>query len=265
VVSFQSDTGDFERLFVAQGAGDVLLDYKANAGLFSWLRPKDPVNGSWDEGSCEGYGERQRDVFADNTFEAVRFLAIFAVLLSIGLTLWVVCMLCISMSTCQIWIFSGMHLLVCILVSLLFLLKKSGLCENVGQNSKCSLSDAGLVCIAAAILWFATFLISATYVRAPETATMMGASAQSLRQAEERRRRREERRRKREAEKESRREDELIKSIETPEKARAESIPESQTPETAVSVELEGPEGEMEICMVKTALDNIEDIVDDRV
>jgi hypothetical protein len=151
-----------------------------------------------------------------------------------------------------------------ILVSLLFLLKKSGVCEDVGANTKCSLGDAGLVCIAAAILWFATFLISATYIRAPETAAILAAREAEERRRE-RRRRREERRRKREAEKESRREDELIQSIETPEKGKATSPPKSETPETAVSVEPEGPDGEVEISMVKTALDNIENICDDRV
>ena len=163
VVEYLSDKGSFGEMFSDLGAGDVPVQFKTAAGLFSWLAPHYSADTSsyyFDDGTCRGYTARQRDGFSDLTFDVVRALGTIAIIFGFALLCCVLLMLCYSMNRWYIRGLAVAYLVECALVGLCFLVFRSGLCTNVGQDSSCAIDEGGLVGIAGAILFFVGFLIT---------------------------------------------------------------------------------------------------------
>jgi len=260
---FFSDLGPLSVLYDDNGAGDVLLEYRNSAGLFSWLRPHREEN--WQEGSCVGWTETQRAGFVDHTFEAVRVLAIVSVLLSMGIMTWIFLLGCLSMERIYIRLLNAVLILEVTMVGLLFLALRSGLCRHVGVDTECELAEGGLVAIAAAILWFVAFLISVLFV-VPIGQDLILVEGELRSQFFERQAARKRRMEHQSRERQERRmaaqevaykkEERQRVPTSTPDKTTA-----NQYLSTPGTITMEGDDGEMEV-YISQRLDNIESIVD---
>lgn len=164
LVSFLSERGNFDTLFSTQGAGDGFVPFQTGAGLYSWLDPGD----SRDQGTCIGYKRSALNVIADPTFEAVRCLSVIAIILGLGVFVWIFSLACLSLGHKQVYLLAACQLLLVILVSLTFLILQSDLCEKVGQNTTCAIDEGAMVAIAAAIAWSCGFLITVFFMKSPE-------------------------------------------------------------------------------------------------
>lgn len=280
VVRFQSNLGDFATLYNNRGAVDVVVNYQIAAGLFSWLQPIVNTNNDnnsaitqWDSGTCRGYSQTQREGFADNTFEAVRALAVVSILMGIALVGWILLLACLSMGRRYIWLLASLYLLSAILVSLSFLALQSGLCEGVGLSSSCRLDEGGLVAIAGAILWMVCFLIVSLFV-VPLGKDLILLDGELRSDFEERQaaRKRQQQQRKQDAEerKRQRQEQVVMQREERQQRRRRGETTPTTTPTktkgdaeagTPGTIAMEGDEGEMEVYL-KRRLDNIEDVMD---
>jgi hypothetical protein len=129
------------------------------AGLFEWA----------DQNSCVAYTEYQleRGVLADVSLQAARVFAIFAVLGGLGVLLWSLLLLCMSLGRCQCRLYAFCIFLMALFTGLMQLIKKSSLCNSVGDPSHCRLNTGGLVAIAALLLWLVALVISCVYVQSP--------------------------------------------------------------------------------------------------
>ena len=133
-------------------AGDVNRQFRVSAGLYTWS----------DQGQCVGYRQTMLEELTEPIFEAVRIIAVVAVILSITMLLWIILMTTMSMKP---WELGAQRLLLLVLASLTglsFLVLKSSLCsDDAGDrmSTTCELDQGGLVAIAATILWFVAFLI----------------------------------------------------------------------------------------------------------
>lgn len=158
LIDFRSKLGDFAELFANRGAGNVYINYRVSAGLFSWLQPTDSFN--YKHGECAGYTGAQTNGFGDTTFNTVQYFAVTSVLLSIALVVWMLLMSCFALGKCQMNTMSIILFVQTILVGLSFMTLQSGLCTKVATETSCKMDQGGLVAVAAVILWFAAFLIS---------------------------------------------------------------------------------------------------------
>lgn len=162
LIDFRSKLGDFAELFANRGAGNIYVNYRVSAGLFSWLQPIDSSN--FKKGECAGYTGAQTNGFGDSTFNTVQYFAVTSVLLSIAVVVWMLFMSCFALGKCQRNTMSIILLVQTILVGLSFMTLQSGLCTNVATESSCKIDQGGLVAVAAVILWFVTFLLSWLFV-----------------------------------------------------------------------------------------------------
>lgn len=144
--------------------GIVERDFRTAAGVFAWS----------DEGRCQGYKYGMLDELTqngNNLFEAVRVMAIVAILLCVMMVCWTLLMTTLSMQRWELWaqrlVFVVLALLVVLSLPLTLL---SSLCsEEVGDRSdvSCTLDQGGLVAIAATTLWLVGLMISSTFVKMP--------------------------------------------------------------------------------------------------
>jgi len=146
------------------GAGNGFTPFQTGAGLFSWLVPAD----SWDQGTCTGYTQSALNVIADPIFETARFFVVIAIIVGLGVVLWVLCLACISLGPKQVYLLAACQLLLVVLVPMSFLAFNSHLCSKVGQDTKCTVDEGGMVAIVAAISWFLGFLITIYFMQSPE-------------------------------------------------------------------------------------------------
>ena len=119
-------------------------------------------------GTCTGYTTSAFDQISDRIFEAARFLVVIAILLGLGVFVWIMSLACISLGPKQVYILAACQFLLVILVSMSFLVLASNLCTNVGQDTTCSLDQGALVAIGAAISWFAGCCITLVFMKSPE-------------------------------------------------------------------------------------------------
>lgn len=163
-VEFKSERGNFDSLFSSQGSGNGFEPIQTGAGLYSWLAPSD----SWDVGTCTGYTQSALEVISDEMLEAARFLVVIAIILGLGVLLWILSLACISLGPKQIYLLAACQLLLVILVPMSFLVLQSDLCNSVGQDTSCTIDEGAMVAIVAAVSWFIGFLICIFYMKSPE-------------------------------------------------------------------------------------------------
>lgn len=165
LVEYSSERGNFDSLFSSQGAGTNGFEpIQTGAGLFSWLAPSE----SWDVGTCTGYIYSALEAISDRIFEAARFLVVIAIILGLGVFVWILSLACISLGPKQVYILAACQFLLVILVSLTFFILASGLCTSVGQDTTCSIDEGALVAIAAAVFWFVGCCITLVFMKSPE-------------------------------------------------------------------------------------------------
>ena len=176
VVTFTSTQGGFEETFSDRNdrQGETAARYKVGAGLFQWLRPFDASdangdgNGDWSDGYCVGYQSTMLTALSDTPFETARGFAVFAVLLSVIVTLWSLLSACIMWNRIQIRLLNACLLAGAVCTGLTFLLKKAAICQTAFQDRECSIDQGGLMLVAAVILWLAAFVISVIFVKPDE-------------------------------------------------------------------------------------------------
>lgn len=248
-----TESGNFDTLFHEQGTGESLEIENTAAGLFQWLYPGD----TWDVGTCVGYSTSALAIISDPIFEASRFLIVMAIVLGGMATCWVLSMACLMLGVVQIWILGGLQLLQVILVSFAFLVKQSGLCHNVGQDTSCRLDEGGAMAIAAAILWFVTFLVTVFYVKSPHKRLddLIQAMAEEL--AEKKRKKAVEKRKRKEA-RQRLIDEEMAVIPSTPPR-----VSESQASAPEAVVSFNETDGEMEVYYIAARLNRIEAIIDE--
>jgi hypothetical protein len=172
VISFVSTQKDFEYAMGVgdPNGGDSTRNFRIAAGLFTWS----------DQGQCMGYRQTMLEEMSQSSsgpiFEAVRIMAVLAILFSITMLVWIILMTTLSMRRIELWSQRiGLGILV-LLVGLSFLTFSSALCsDSVGDRSDvvCTLDQGGLVAIAATILWIVGLLISIVFVRMPGTGDLV--------------------------------------------------------------------------------------------
>ena len=165
VVTFVSDRGNFDSIFTSQELeGDGVEKITTAAGLYSWLAPGE----SWHQGTCTGYTQSALEIISDTMFEVARVLIVIAVLMGIGVFVWILSLSCLSLGPRQVYLLAACQLLLVLLTSLTFLIKQSGLCQDVGQDTSCHVDEGGIIMIASAISWFFGFLITILFMKSPE-------------------------------------------------------------------------------------------------
>jgi hypothetical protein len=175
VVTFTSTQGGFEETFSDRNdrQGETASRYKLGAGLFQWLRPFDASDGAdgngtggdWSDGYCVGYQSTMLTGISDTAFEAARGFAVFAVLLSVIVTLWSMLSACIMWNRIQIRLLNACLLAGAVCTGLTFLLKKAAICQTAFLDRECSIDQGGLMLVAAVILWMAAFVISVIFFK----------------------------------------------------------------------------------------------------
>lgn len=149
------DQDDFPDIFIQK--------FTVAAGLFGWLEPID--TDYYTRGHCTGYSETMRENIADGLFEASRVIAVLVVIHGLALFIWTLLMSCIPLNMFQLWMQRIMFLVLTILMSSLYLIKKSELCHGVGMHSECKLGEGGIIGIAGSIMWFVAFLSHAVFMK----------------------------------------------------------------------------------------------------
>mmetsp|Transcript_26257 Transcript_26257/g.62394 ORF Transcript_26257/g.62394 Transcript_26257/m.62394 type:complete len:315 (+) Transcript_26257:264-1208(+) len=150
------------------------VEQRVGAGLFSWLFPNEDAT-TWSDGRCAGYNQSQREHFGDEIFEVSRIFAVLTVLSGMGMTLWIVFLLCISLNRIQIWLMRFVLGLLPVFSGLTFIIFYSTLCTDLVSyqdetyETNCTIDQGGLVVIAGAIFWTIAFLISLVYIKPPES------------------------------------------------------------------------------------------------
>lgn len=175
VVSFTSTQGGFEETFSDQNdrQGESAARYKVGAGLFQWLRPFDASDNSnsngdstsWSNGYCVGYQSTMLTALSDTAFETARGFAVFAVLLSVIVTIWSMLSACIVWNRIQIRLLNACLLAGAVCTGLTFLLKRASICQTAFTDRECSMDQGGLCLVAAVILWMAAFMISVIFFK----------------------------------------------------------------------------------------------------
>lgn len=167
VVTFRSETGDFEDFFVniqQAVAGRPRMSYKAGIGLFQWLRPRQD-EGLWSDGSCVGYQESMLQQVSEINFEMARFFSVISMIFSFITVIGILKMLCIEFNRLQTIGFRIIAMMGTFCSGMTFMLSRSALCNSIFLQSKCELDEGGLVMIAGVLLWFATFVGSVVFLR----------------------------------------------------------------------------------------------------
>lgn len=167
VVTFRSETGDFEDFFSNlqnAEAGRPTAEYKAGVGLFQWLRPFSKES-LWSDGSCAGYQESMLQQISDTMFETARFFGVLAIVFSFVIVIGTLQMFCLEFNRLQIILFCFIAMMGTFCCGMTFMLTKSALCDGLFLESQCELDEGGLVMIAGALLWLATFVLSAVFMR----------------------------------------------------------------------------------------------------
>jgi hypothetical protein len=164
VVSYVSPQSDYPSSILGdRNKGDVDQSFKIPSGLFSWSQ----------YGQCIGYQQRMLSALSEPIWDGSRIVAIFSVLFSLMMILWIIFMTTLSMRSREVWCQTFFFAIQVCLVGMSFGIFSSSLCTNkIGDryNVDCTLDEGGLVAIAAAILWFASALISCYLVRGPDNA-----------------------------------------------------------------------------------------------
>jgi UPF0716 family protein affecting phage T7 exclusion len=168
VVTFRSRWGDLDQTLsvVNQAGGNEYFDYKRAAGLFQWLNPTS-TGDNFDQGSCVGYTQLALKSLSEPYWEAIRVMAVIAVLMSFMVLVWIFLLTTLSMGRCRVVLMQITFFLLTAFTGLTFLVFQSSLCNDVGEDTSCKLDEGGLVAIAAAILWFVGLLIACCFVRPP--------------------------------------------------------------------------------------------------
>lgn len=267
LVDFSSHLGSFSEMFLNQGAGNVNVEYRMSAGLFTWLKPYNELE--YSEGECTGYTGVQSDGFGDKAFNYVQYMAVTSVLLSIALLLWMFFMMCFSVGKCQLNTMSLLLFIQTLLVGLSFVILQSGLCKDVGDDTSCKLDEGGLVCVAAVILWFIAFLVSWMFVDEvdhdhvvvvdgePTTYTEIQSERELKR--EQKRAAKQEAAKQKKAAREAARQEYEADVPQTPEQKNKLT---AMTPDTAPVLESEAADGEMEVVYAKRLSEDFDDAID---
>ena len=149
------------------------VQQRVGAGLFSWLFPNEDAT-TWSDGRCVGYNQSQREHFGDEIFEVSRIFAVLTVLSGMGMTLWILFLLCLSLNRIQIWLMRFVLGILPVFSGLTFIIFYSDLCTDLVSyqdetyETNCTIDQGGLVVIAGAIFWTIAFLISLIYIKPPE-------------------------------------------------------------------------------------------------
>ncbi|GAX20887.1 hypothetical protein FisN_7Hh208 [Fistulifera solaris] len=170
VVTFVSETGDFETFFTniqEAASGRPTATHKVGIGLFQFLRPF-RQDSHWSDGSCAGYQETMLQEMSDTPFETARFFAVIAIVLSFILVIWELLMIFVEFNRLQISIFCFIAMLGTLCCGMTFMMMKSAICNTVFLESECEVDEGGLVMVAGSLLWFATMVLSAAFLRPSE-------------------------------------------------------------------------------------------------
>lgn len=170
VVTFVSETGDFETFFSniqEVAAGRPTASYKVGVGLFQFLRPfRD--DSSWSDGSCAGYQESMLQQISDTSFETARFFGVIAIVFSFIIVIWELLMIFVEFNPLQIILFCFSAAMGTLCCGMTFMVTKAALCDGIFLESQCKLDEGGLVMMAGSLLWFATLVLSAVFLRPPK-------------------------------------------------------------------------------------------------
>ena len=173
-IDFTSDRGDFSDMYTDPTADGPPVQYRAGAGLFTWLQPFG--TGDWSDGQCTGYNQVQLSHITDDYFEVARIFAVLSVLTGMGVSIWTLFLSCLSMTRFQIWILSGVFFALTAFCGCSSILFMSLMCtdelvsfQDESYTVSCTLDQGGLVVIAAAILWCVSFLLTVIYIKPPES------------------------------------------------------------------------------------------------
>jgi hypothetical protein len=173
VVTFVSETGDFETFFTniqEAASGRATTTHKVGIGLFQFLRPF-RQDSHWSDGSCAGYQETMLQEMSDTPFETARFFAVIAIVLSFIIVIWELCMIFVEFNRLQITIFCFIAMMGTLCCGMTFMVMKSAICNTVFLESECEVDEGGLVMVAGSLLWFATMVLSAAFLRPSEASS----------------------------------------------------------------------------------------------
>jgi len=153
-------TKDFDQYFFLRGeSSNNYTSHTVGVGLFTWLRPFD-TSQDWNDGTCAGYNQLQRNVIVDETFDALRIAGIVAVMLSFTIFLFALSMSCLSFSRIQ----RVMTVLSAVATSGLtgssFMMTQSGICTEIGDHPNCVMDKGALAAIAGVGFWALTAAIA---------------------------------------------------------------------------------------------------------
>mgnify|MGYP005841303013 CR=1 FL=1 len=162
-LEFESQYGDFDNHFYKLESEGETTAYSVGVGLFTWLRPFDTLD--WTNGHCAGYTELQREVILDERFDSLRIIGVLAVVASLSLFLFSLFMSCLAFNNIQRYLLVLCAMIVGGLTGSVFLITRSALCTQVGENSNCSMDQGGLAAVAGVILWVMTGLIGTFFVQ----------------------------------------------------------------------------------------------------
>jgi hypothetical protein len=172
-LDFQSDRGDFADMFFDPTPDGEPVLFRVGAGLFTWLAPSNKLD--WSTGTCSGYNVVQIDNISDQKFEIARALAVFSVIIGVGVSLWCLFLACLSLTRCQIILLASCFFMLVGMTIGTHVIFFSQLCTQalVAEQSddysvQCTLDQGGLVVIASSILWCVSFLITVIYIKPPE-------------------------------------------------------------------------------------------------
>ena len=261
LVDFSSHLGSFSEMFLTQGAGNVKMEYRISAGLFTWLKPDNELE--YSVGECTGYTGVQSDGFGDKAFNYVQYMAVTSVLLSIALLLWMFFMICFSVGKCQLNTMSLLLFIQTLMVGLSFVVLQSGLCKDVGDETSCKLDEGGLICVAAVILWFIAFLVSWLFVDEMEQDNVVVVDGEQTTYTklnrEQKRAAKQEAAKEKKAAREAARKEKRADVPETPDR---KSKLTSKTPDTAPVLKSDAADGEMEVVYGKRVGDDFDNSFD---
>mmetsp|Transcript_32789 Transcript_32789/g.49423 ORF Transcript_32789/g.49423 Transcript_32789/m.49423 type:complete len:321 (-) Transcript_32789:179-1141(-) len=166
-ISFLSRWGDIAEVLgiEAEEGGDEYMEYKVSSGLYSWLTSEDARR--FDPNSCTGFNQRMLRGLKEPFFDAARLIGVVAVLLSFMMVVWAFLLSSLSVGKVEIILMKMCFLILAALLGSTFLILMSSLCNDVGDDTACTIDEGGLVGIAAVILWFVCFLITCFFIKPP--------------------------------------------------------------------------------------------------
>ncbi|CAB9528627.1 expressed unknown protein [Seminavis robusta] len=163
-LEFLSDHGDFDQHFVGDtDAKDTLSSVRVGIGLFVWMRPFDTLD--WDDGSCAGYNELQRNVIVDGRFEILRIVGVVAVLMSVSLFLFSFGLSCLSLARLQRYIMITCTVALAFMTGSTLLITTTSVCTDIGTYPNCDVDQGGLVAVAGVLFWILTGLIMVFFIQ----------------------------------------------------------------------------------------------------